>query len=57
MAPKKINPEPDEDWQATSLRIRRAVYMRAWYYKLEKKKDLGEIMTEALDEYLKKRGA
>ncbi len=46
----------------TSLTIDPAVYDRAQHYKIEirsrgDKKDLGEIVSEALDEYLKKRGA
>jgi hypothetical protein len=46
----------------TSLSIDQEVYDRAHQYKLDSRragepKDLGDIVTEALDEYLRKRGA
>ena len=58
MPPKKPAETTDpRSWKTTSLRVDPAVYRRAWNYKLDKEKDLGEIVTEALDEFLKKRGA
>jgi hypothetical protein len=54
MTAKKPGNEP----KRTSLNIDPAVYRRAWDYKLDNPgKDLGQIVSEALDEYLKKRGA
>lgn len=57
MPPKKPAAPEADPWKSTSLRIRASVYRRAWNHKLDKDKDLGDIVTEALDEYLKKRGA
>ncbi|HKP99854.1 MAG TPA: hypothetical protein VJ735_05940 [Actinomycetes bacterium] len=44
------------DYQQTSLRIDRAVYRRAWGFKLDTGRDLGEIVSRALDDYLKANG-
>jgi len=41
----------------TSLSLDPAVYRRAWNYKLDTKRSLGAIVSEALDEYLKNRHA
>lgn len=54
--PEKKGPRTPEQ-KKTSLNIQSSVYRRAWDYKLDSGKDLGEIVSEALDEYLKKRGA
>jgi hypothetical protein len=40
----------------TSLSIEPVVYRRAWNYKLDTGKDLGQIVSEALTEYLDGRG-
>ncbi len=61
MAQRKAAPRPPHRVK-TSLSIDPAVYDRAQRFKLDTRKagnpkDLGEIVTEALDEYLKKRGA
>ncbi len=62
MAQKKPAAKVDGRKTKTSLSIEEAVYNRAHQYKLDCRragtpKDLGDIVTEALDEYLKKRGA
>jgi hypothetical protein len=57
MPPKKAAGPDQDPWKSTSLRIKASVYRRAWNYKLDKDKDLGEIISEAVDEYLKKLGA
>jgi hypothetical protein len=57
MTAKKPSQEREGTNKSTSLNIDRAVYRRAWDYKLDTGKDLGDIVSEALDEYLKKRGA
>ena len=60
---RKSAPAPAETERVkTSLMVGRDVYDRAHQYKLDcrrqgKPKDIWEIFTEALDEYLKKRGA
>jgi hypothetical protein len=56
MKRKRSPPTPD-GVKKTSLSIKTAVYRRAWNYKLDSGRDLGEIVSDALDEYLKKRGA
>lgn len=53
----KKKDEPGYDWQRTSVVMDRKVHKRALKYKVDSGKELGEILTEALDEYLKRRGA
>lgn len=43
--------------QPTSIKLDPALYKRAQHFKVESGKDLQEIFSEALAEYLKKRGA
>lgn len=53
---RKRGKDEKAETKKTSLHIRAAVYRRAWTYKLDTGVDLGTIVSEALDEYLKKRG-
>jgi hypothetical protein len=41
----------------TSVKLDPALYKRAQHYKVESGKTIQEILSEALAEYLKKRGA
>ena len=57
MPEKKATLKP-KPMKKTSLSIEPSIYRRAWNYKLDNPgKDLGEIVSEALDEYLKARKA
>lgn len=54
---KKASGAKKPTYKKTSLSVEESVWLRAWHHKLAAKKDLGQLVTEALDEYLKKRGA
>lgn len=54
---RKKGPVAQVEIKKTSLNIQAAVYRRAWNFKLDSGRELGDIVSEALDEYLKKRGA
>jgi len=43
--------------QPTSIKVEQALYKRVQHFKVESGKDVGEIISEALAEYLKKHGA
>lgn len=43
--------------QPTSIKVDQALYKRVQHFKVESGKDVGEIISEALAEYLKKHGA
>lgn len=55
MASKKKTPPAQSD--TTTVRVGRDVHRRAKIYAAHQDMEVQDVLTEALDEYLKKRGA